>query len=846
MGDFKRIYVLVCLLWLCSHVTAQTNIGGVVNKYAAVNSINFCGNVIQVSTTNGFFVGQKVMLIQMKGAEIDNLNSFSFGNILNYKGCGNYEINEIELISGTSIIFKYALMRDYQPEGLQLVSLEEYTDAVVTSPLTAPAWDGSTGGVVLLKANTLTLNDSITVKGKGFRGAVKQNDGASQACFNNGIGGATDYYCSSIVCGAPKGEGIGFFAGNNYGRGKNGNGGGGGNDHNTGGGGGGNYGIGGGGGIRSNVSNFSCPGPGPGVGGGGLYYSNTPNRVFMGGGGGAGDGNNNELTSGANGGGIVIIMANTLVGNNRKINASGNRVDTMARSDGAGGGGAGGAVLLFVDNYTGNVQVNVAGGNGGILDNGGSMSFCMGPGGGGGGGALWVKDAAVSPNITLIDTGGKNGMNVFGLGPPACPYLTTNGASAGDNGGSLTGLQIPIDTIPFVRLEATACCDTQVCPGQTVRLSVTDTATFPPSVQWSSGETTDVVTPQVFTTTDFTVTVRDWRNCIFQDVLTVTVQNSIPNLTLCCDTDVCPGGYAFFEVKVTPPGALTYLWSTGETDNAILKQVYAPDIYTVTVTDANGCTAAKSGIVGIRNTPPPLTVCCDTIVCEGYPVTMSATSTVQVTYAWNTGQNTSVVTLPVVTNTTFEVTVTDANGCQAIQSAQASTTSIQTSITAVPDTSILFGQSVQLTAAGDTSYSYVWSPQAGLNNGNIYNPAATPDQSTTYCVTVTSNLDCTASACYNIELVQPDVKVPDAFSPNADGTSDVFTLFPLKFAEIVDVKVYNRWGEVVYNVNSNIPWDGTYKGKPQPTGAYVVQVNYGSSLNPGKVNTITKGFMLIR
>lgn len=247
---------------IANNLSAQTNINGIINKYAAVTAIDFCNNNVTVNSTTGFSVGQRVMIIQMKGAEIDASNSAAFGNINDYKGCGDCEMT-IKTITGNVIEFKYALIRNYEASGsVQLVSLEEYTDAIVTAPLTAQAWDGSTGGVLLLKTNTLTLNDSITVKGKGFRGALYENDNAWQACFNNGTGGATDYYCATINCGAPKGEGIGT-AGFNYGRGKNGNGGGGGgDDHNTGGGGGSNAGAGGRGGVRSNTGNF-CPGPAP-------------------------------------------------------------------------------------------------------------------------------------------------------------------------------------------------------------------------------------------------------------------------------------------------------------------------------------------------------------------------------------------------------------------------------------------------------------------------------------------------------------------------------------------------------------------------------------------------------
>ena len=853
----KKKFPLIIFICLTAFSFSQTNISGIINKYAAVTAIDFCNNNVTVISTTGFFVGQRVMIIQMKGAEVDASNTSAFGNIVNYKGCGNYEIDEIKTIAGNVIEFKYALIRDYQAGGsVQLVSLEEYTDAVVNAPLTAQVWNGSTGGVLLLKTNTLTLNDSITLKGKGFRGAQYENDNAGQACYN-GTGGATDYFCATVNCGAPKGEGIGTN-GSGYGRGKNGNGGGGGNDHNTGGGGGSNYGAGGVGGKRSNETLSQCHGTSPGVGGGALPYTTGNNKIFMGGGGGAGDGNNNQGSGGANGGGIAIIMCNTVIGNNKKINANGNVVDTVvtfnccyAQSDGAGGGGGGGTVLLYADNYTGSIKIDAVGGTGGHLDNGGSTgtnAFCMGPGGGGGGGALWVKGNSLSANILLKDTGGINGNDQYGLGPAGCPYGTTNGAQPGTSGGSITDLNILIDTIPFVKLVATACCDTTVCAGATVHMSVTDTATFLPTIAWSTGETTNSISPVVLSTTSFIVTVSDIHACTVTQSLVATVLNTLPTVTVCCDTTVCTGAFAPFTVNVSGGGTYTYAWSTGEITTGITKQILSAQSFVVTVSDANGCSVQQSVVANTSNFPPPLNACCDTTVCSGSSITMSASSTTPVTYNWSSGQTTSSITQPVSTTTTFIISITDANGCIAQQSLYAYIANVQTSVTALPDTAILLGQTIQLSTTGDSTYTYNWSPVAGLNNTSVYNPTAAPVTTTTYCVTVSNNLNCTATDCYTVEIIQPvtTIKVPDAFSPNGDGKNDVFTIFPLDGAYIFEIRIYNRWGEVVFYSKGNTAWDGTYQGKLQQAGSYVCNIGYGTSLNSTKVNTLVKDFILVR
>lgn len=1084
------------------------------------------------------------MVMQMKGASVDGSNSAAFGNVTGYNNCGNYEIETIKSVVGNTVEFTFALVRDYDASGgVQLVSIPEYQIASVDSALKPIVWTGTKGGVIILKADTIILNDSVNVKGYGFRGGAIINDSSAQPCYNNGVGGASVYYCANISCGAAKGQGIGT-AGFGFGRGKDGNGAGGGNDHNTGGGGGANFGSGGMGGTRTNTSTFSCPGPYAGIGGSALSYSNGANKIFMGGGGGAGDENNNEGTEGGHGGGIVIFMANTLVGNNKRINANANSEVYLARADGAGGGGGAGTVLLYVDNYSGNVQVYACGGKGGNLDNGGSQTFCMGPGGGGGGGMLWVKTNTIPSNITYIDTGGLNGKDTYGLGPAACPFGTTNGATAGTNGGSLTGLNIVSGTIPFVKLSLTACCDTTVCPNQSIRMTEADTSTYPATVSWSNGSSAHTFTQAVAVTTPFTITVTDHRGCQLTETHTATVYNNIAGVTTCCDTTVCPGATASFNVSAPPLSQLTYHWSTGDFTTSITQQistsqtfyititdqngcsiqqsvdafidntfpnlsiccdtvlcspstviftasttaspvnyawssgqntatitptisssqsftvtvsntsgcsaqlsvnasinnvppvftvccdtvfcttgtilaaaksdsilsyhwstgetvasishsVSAAQTFTVTATNANGCSAQQSVNASIQNIPPvfavccdtafcvsgtlkavatsanqlsyswsngastdsifmfintsqaigvqatdalgctaeafvdaiilntppsfsiccdtvicpngtvnlaittppngfytynwnngqqspsisqqlaasqtfsvtvtdqngcsglassqatvnntafDFSVCCDTVLCLGEQAVFTASSTNQATYSWSSGETTASISPTISTPQTFTVTATNAGGCTGAKGVQASISSPTTSITAVPDTTIQSGQTAQLFATGDSTYTYLWSSSETLDSSNSKNPTAKPISTTIYCVTATDKYGCTATACYKVEINLPDIKVPDAFSPNGDGHNDVFTIFPLS-SDILEIRIYNRWGEVVFYSKGNAAWDGTYKGKTQEAGNFVCQISYTNPVNPGKTNTVIKDLILVR
>ena len=432
----KALLFSLAFLLFALNSKAQTPLSGIINEYAAIFDLDACESIITVDNATGFSIGEEVLLIQMKGAIINESNSNDFGIIEDLGSAGLFEKNEIVGINANEITLKYFLVNDYDVTGgVQLVSFPEFDNVVITDTLTAMAWDGSIGGVLALQVtNELSLEAPIDVSGKGFRGA--QTNTLSNDC--NFLTNADDYhYPMSNWRGTPKGEGIAaFITGKEQGRGAQANGGGGGNDHNTGGGGGSNNAQGGNGGKLS-TSGFNCNGENPGVGGLPLPVEN--NRVYMGGGGGAGHDNNSLGTAGGNGGGIVIIMAGNIVANGHSILANG-MASGKSISDGAGGGGGGGTVILQSNQLLGLLNMEVKGGNGGDVEN--NTERCIGPGGGGSGGTIVTNNMI---NLLTDLSGGDPGKNL--VVSNQCSDLE-NGATAGK-----LGLQNPFDSIPFSNIE---------------------------------------------------------------------------------------------------------------------------------------------------------------------------------------------------------------------------------------------------------------------------------------------------------------------------------------------------------------------------------------------------------
>ena len=185
---------------------------------------------------------------------------------------------------------------------------------------------------------------------------------------------------------------------------------------------------------------------------------------------------------------------------------------------------------------------------------------------------------------------------------------------------------------------------------------------------------------------------------------------------------------------------------------------------------------------------------------------------------------------------TQTVTVQDANGCETSQVAtifepQEIVVTV-TASTELPDNTILMGDSTELMTEVNVlqTVTYSWTPVESLSCTDCANPVASPLETTTYTVVVTDDNNCSATAEITIIVNQVrDVYIPNAFTPNGDGINDVFYPFSNEFgiSQINYFRVYDRWGELVFEATQFQPndplygWDGTFKGKSLNPAAFV-------------------------
>jgi gliding motility-associated-like protein len=134
-----------------------------------------------------------------------------------------------------------------------------------------------------------------------------------------------------------------------------------------------------------------------------------------------------------------------------------------------------------------------------------------------------------------------------------------------------------------------------------------------------------------------------------------------------------------------------------------------------------------------------------------------------------------------------------------------------------------------------TGQSFTWTPSFTLNDGTIQNPVASNTVSTVYTVMVTDANGCRAFDTVRVDIY-PEIKIPNGFSPNADGRNDTWIIDNInQFPEAI-VEVYNRWGELLFMSPPGypVPFDGRYNGKPLPVGTYyyIINLNHPAYLKP--------------
>jgi PKD repeat protein len=482
-------------------------------------------------------------------------------------------------------------------------------------------------------------------------------------------------------------------------------------------------------------------------------------------------------------------------------------------------------------------------------------------------------DAAVTGGVEpaggyIFSWSPASGLNATNIANPvAAPASTTTyTVTVTDANGCIKTGSVTINVAPV--LTAVAFADDNLigtCPSSDAGLDVTVNGGEAPYLfSWSPAgglSATDIRNPvaKPAATTTYTVTVTDANGCIATANVTVNVA---PDLDVTATVDdnligTCPSSVAHLNATATGgEGAYTYLWDNAATlDDASKANPTAKPAstttYTVTVTDANGCTDQASITVNVA-TDLAVTATADDMLIGTCPSSVShldATATggeAAYTYKWTptTGlddSNSKTPTAKPAATTTYTVTVTDANGCTATSNVTVVVAPVITVTASADDYNIGICPSsdAQLTAVasgGEPGYTYLWSPATGLSATDLPDPVAKPAVTTMYTVLVTDINGCTANTTVTI-TVAPDLAATASASDPNIGTCP---------SSVSNLNVIVTGGETPYVSYSWSPVTGLSDpsiqnpvAKPAVTTTYTVTVTDNNGCTTTAPVTVT-------
>lgn len=304
---------------------------------------------------------------------------------------------------------------------------------------------------------------------------------------------------------------------------------------------------------------------------------------------------------------------------------------------------------------------------------------------------------------------------------------TVTGTNSSTGCANTDQVSITVNALPIVN----AGIDNAICFGQTVTLNGSGALIY----SWNNGVTNNVAfTPS--STLSYGVAGTDLNGCVGNDTVTVTV-NALPNISAGLDTTLCSGS----SIALSGSGGVSYSWNNG-IQNAVSFTASTNSTYTVTGTDANGCVNTDDVQVNVYALPN-VNAGNDFTVCQNAQISLSASGASA--YIWDNNVVNG-VPFAITGTTSYSVTGTDANGCQATDNITVSTNALP-NVDAGNTIEQCGDQNVTLTATG--AVTYVWNN--GVQNAVSFQ---SPFGTTAYIVT---GID--AFGCSNTDIVNVTINV---------------------------------------------------------------------------------------
>ena len=414
---------------------------------------------------------------------------------------------------------------------------------------------------------------------------------------------------------------------------------------------------------------------------------------------------------------------------------------------------------------------------------------------------------------------------------------------------------ITINVVPVTSMEVVPMLDT-ICPGQSVQFdviadpSVTGFSWSPPNGLSCTDCKNPIASPP--STVNYSVQ-GEFDGCPVGAQARIVVLPP-PQFLLPSDTDICPGESVLLNA-VNDPSA-TYHWtaSDGSLDTDEAQPVVSPAATTTYFLQAETGSCGLEAEVTIKVSQDfEISVSQDTTICQGETTLISATATnPNVNFTWtnesgNLISNSDNFPAGPLSTMTYFLTVTDlANPPCFIK-----TDSVTVQVKNAP---VVTGHEFVETNA-DTLQLYegeefvinvstIPNPVPGgvfdwfllgellvttndTSSGPLIAPEVQQDQTFTYGVLITNENGCEVFEDFTVTVFNNPVDMPNVFTPNNDELNQYFLPVSLVPVDLVQFKVWDRWGKLVYDNDSVNGWDGKYpNGTEAPSDVYVYLVEY--------------------
>ncbi|MBE7170161.1 MAG: PKD domain-containing protein [Williamsia sp.] len=309
----------------------------------------------------------------------------------------------------------------------------------------------------------------------------------------------------------------------------------------------------------------------------------------------------------------------------------------------------------------------------------------------------------------------------------------------------------------------------------------------------------------------------------------ITLQGLVPNMV-----------YAVQYARNNTPQAPVAL--AAGSGGILLIPNLADGVYSAITVSQGGCVSNAVGPFTLTNTntlPGAPKATTNSPLCVGGTLQLGASTTATGTlaYQWS-GPNgfTSAAQNPAISNITlaaagkYYVSVS-AGSCISAKDSVDVQIGTYPVVNLGPDLVLAAGSQQALTPSIQNGpvTQYLWSPATNLSCNTCASPVVTAQATISYILKVTNSYGCSASDTIGIKTLceGSNVFIPDAFTPDGDGLNDRFVIRASGPIRVKYFRVFNKWGELVFEKMNFLPndpaygWDGKVKGVAVPPDVFV-------------------------